>query len=125
MNLAEINFKELRNDVLNALAAVAEKYGCEVTMGNIKYDMTSIDATLYFKAKGDNGESAEEAEFKRLCENYGFKPEDYNAYVTLDDKVYRFIGFNPRARKNHCIIKDINDKQFVCPTEVVRQGLNK
>lgn len=56
MNLAEINFKELRNDVIDALAAVAEKYGCEVTLGNIKYDMTSIDATLYFKAKGENGE---------------------------------------------------------------------
>lgn len=125
MNLAEINFKEFRNDVLNALAAVAEKYDCEVTMGNIKYDMASIDATLYFKAKGDNGESAEEAEFKRLCENYGFKPEDYNAYVTLDDKVYRFVGFNPRARKNHCIIKDINDKQFICPIEAVRRGLDK
>ena len=125
MNLTETNFNQFRNDVLNALAAVAEKYGCEVTIGNIKCDMTSIDATLYFEAKGDNGEPAEEVEFKRVCENYGFKPEDYNAYVTSDDKVYRFVGFNPRARKNHCIIKDINDKQFVCPVEVVRRGLDK
>lgn len=125
MNLTETNFNQFRNDVLNALAAVAEKYDCEATMGNIKYDMTSIDATLYFKAKGDNGESAEEAEFKRVCENYGFKPEDYNAYVILDDKTYRFVGFNPRARKNHCIIKDTNGKQFVCPTEVVRRGFDK
>lgn len=125
MNLTETNFNQFRDDVLNALAAVAEKYECEVTLGNIKYDMTSIDTTLYFKAKGDNGESAEEAEFKRICENYGFKPEDYNAYVILDDKVYRFVGFNPRARKNHCIIKDINDKQFVCPIEAVRRGLDK
>lgn len=125
MNLTETNFNQFRNDVLDALAAIVEKYGCEVTMGNIKYDMTSIDATLYFKAKGDNGESAEEAEFKRLCENYGFKPEDYKAYVTLDDKVYQFVGFNPRARKNHCIIKDINDKQFICPIETVRRGFDK
>ncbi len=125
MNFTEINFKELRNDVIDALASVAEKYGCEVTLGNIKYDMTSIDTILYFQAKGENGESAEETEFKRLCENYGFKPEDYNAYVTLDGKVYRFVGFNPRARKNHCIIRDINDKQFVCPIEVVRRGLDE
>lgn len=125
MNLTETNFKQFRNDVLNALAAVSEKYGCEVTLGNIKYDMTSIDTTLYFKAKGDNGESAEEAEFKRICENYGFKPEDYNAEVTLDDKTYRFVGFNSRARKNHCIIKDINDRQFTCPIESVRRGLGR
>jgi hypothetical protein len=65
MNLTETNFSQFRNDVLNALAAVAEKYGCEATMGNIKYDMSSIDATLYFKAKGDNGEPAEEVDFKK------------------------------------------------------------
>jgi hypothetical protein len=125
MNLTETNFNQFRNDVLNALAAVAEKYGCEATMGNIKYDMSSIDATLYFKAKGENGESAEEAEFKRICEDYGFKPEDYNAYVILDNKAYRFVGFNPRARKNHCIIKDTNGKQFVCPIASIRQGLGR
>lgn len=125
MNLTETNFNQFRNDVLNALAAVAEKYGCEATMGNIKYDMSSIDATLYFKAKGENGEPAEEAEFKRVCGDYGFKPEDYNAYVILDDKAYRFVGFNPRTRKNHCIIKDTNGKQFVCPIASIRQGLGR
>lgn len=53
MNLTETNFNEFRNDILNALAAVAENYGCEIAMGNIKYNMSSIDATLYFKAKGE------------------------------------------------------------------------
>lgn len=125
MNLTETNFNQFRNDILNALAAVAEKYSCEATLGNIKYDMSSIDMALYFKAKGDNGESAEEAEFKRICENYGFKPEDYNAYVILDNKPYRFIGFNPRARKNHCIIKDTNDKQFVCSIDTIKNGMDK
>ena len=125
MNMATVDLKQFRTEVELALAAVAEKYGCEVAAGNIKYDTASVDIAIYFKSKGENGESAEEAEFKRICEDYGFKPEDYNAYVILDDKVYRFVGFNPRARKNHCIIKDINDKQFVCPIETVRRGLGR
>jgi hypothetical protein len=120
MNLAEINFKELRNDVVDALAAVAEKYGCEVTLGNIKYDMTSIDATLYFKAKGDNGESAAQVEFNSRCTDYGFTPEDYRKAICLDGKVYYLVGFNPRARKNCRIIEEKNGKQFACPSAIVK-----
>lgn len=121
MNLTETNFNQFRNDVLNALAAVAEEYGCEVTMGNIKYDMTSIDATLYFKAKGENGESAEEAEFKRICEDYGFKPEDYNHCFLMDGKSYNLIGFNPRARKNYCIVRETQSgKTYVCPPTAIK-----
>jgi hypothetical protein len=120
MNLAEINFKELRNDVIDALAAVAEKYGCEVTLGNIKYDMTSIDATLYFKAKGENGESAAQIEFNSRCADYGFTPEDYRKAVCLDGKMYHLVGFNPRARKNYCIIEEKNGKQFVCSPATVK-----
>ena len=120
MNLTETNFNHFRNDVLNALAAVAEKYGCEVTMGNIKYDMTFIDATLYFKAKGENGESAE-AEFKRICKDYGFKPEDYNHCFLMDGKSYNLIGFNPRARKNYCIVRETQSgKTYVCPPTAIK-----
>ena len=61
MNLVNTDFQQFRNDVLEALAAVAEKYDCEVALGNIRYDMTFIDATLYFKEKRDNSESAAES----------------------------------------------------------------
>lgn len=120
MNLTETNFNQFRDDILNALAAVAEKYGCEVTMGNIKYDMTSIDTTLYFKAKGDNGESATQIQFNSRCADYGFTPEDYLRAVCLDGKMYRLVGFNPRARKNYCIIEEKNGKQFVCSPATVK-----
>ena len=125
MNLTETNFNQFRNDILNALAAVAEKYACEVTMGNIKYDMTSIDTTLYFKAKGDNGESAEEMDFKKYCGDYGFKSEDYNATVVVEGKRYSFIGFNPRARKNYCIIRDAAGKEYATSIALIQSSLRK
>lgn len=123
MNLAETNFNQFRNDVLNALAAVAEKYGCEVSAGNIKYDNLSIDLTLYFKSKGENGESAEEMDFKANCEKYGFSPEDYQKEFSLNGKTYYLVGFNPRARKNHCIIKDEKGSQFVCSIPTIKSSI--
>ena len=125
MNLAETNFKEFRNEVVDALAAVAEKYGCEVTLGKIKYDMTSIDATLYFKAKGENGESAAQIEFNSRCTDYGFTPEDYRKAVCFEGKLYYLVGFNPRARQNYCIIEDKNGKRFICPPAAVKANWSK
>lgn len=123
MNMATVDLKKFQTEVELALAAVAEKYGCEVAAGNIKYDATSADITLYFKSKGENGESAEEVDFKKHCENYGFSKEDYGTKVNLNGKTYRLIGFNPRARKNSCIITDSNGKQFVCSPATIRQAI--
>ena len=121
MNLANTDFKQFRNDVVDALAAIAEKYGCEVTAGNIKYDTSSIDLALYFKAKGENGESAEEMDFKKYCGNYGFKPEDYNHCFLMDGKSFNLIGFNPRARKNYCIVRESQSgKTYVCPPTAIK-----
>lgn len=119
MNMATVDLKKFRNEVELALAAVAEKYGCEVAAGNIKYDTTSVDIAVYFKSKGENGESAEEVDFKKHCKDYGFSMEDYGMKFTLDGKTYRLIGFNPRARKNSCIITDSNGKQYACPPSTV------
>lgn len=125
MNLANTDFKQFRNDVVEALAAIAERYGCEVTAGNIKYDTSSIDLSLYFKAKGENGETAEEMDFKKHCGDYGFKPEDYSATVVFEGKRYSFIGFNPRARKNYCIIRDSAGKEYATSIASIQSSLGK
>lgn len=123
MNFAEVNFKDFRNEICDALAAITEKYNCEVSIGNIKYDSTSADLTLYFKCKGENGESAEEIAFRESCDKYGFTPSDYQKAVILNGKKYSFIGFNPRARKNHCIIKDTNGVQYVASIPTILNGM--
>ena len=125
MNMTSINFNNFRNEIEVALATVAEKYGCEVTAGNIKYDNTSIDISLAFKAKGENGESAEEVDFKKLCNRYGFGPDDYNSVILAGGKAYRFVGFNTRARKNTCILKDANGKTYSCEAAIIRMGMER
>ena len=123
MNMTTVDLKEFRAEVELALAAVAEKYGCEVAAGNIKYDTTSVDLTLYFKSKGENGESAEELDFKKHCKSYGFLPEDYGALIDIEGKLYQFIGFNPRARKNYCIIRDAAGKEYATSIPTIQLNL--
>ena len=123
MNLTNVNFNLFRVDVEKALATIAEIYGCDVTAGKIKYDETSINISIDFKARGENGESGAQVEFNKLCGKYGFKPEDYKKPFVMDGNTYYLVGFNPKARKYYCIISDINGKKFGCTIPAVKIGL--
>ena len=120
MDLSNVNFNLFRADVEKALAAVAEKYGCDVKAGKIKYDSTSINLSLDFLAHGENGESGEQVEFAKLCLKYGFLPSDYRRPVVIDGQTLYLIGFNPKARKYHCIISDLHGRQFGCTPEHIK-----
>lgn len=123
MNLSNVNFNLFREDIEKALAAIAEKYNCDVTAGKIKYDDSLINISIDFKARGKNGESGEQVEFNKLCERYGFKPEHYNNSFIMDGQTYRLVGFNPKARKYYCIIMDNRGKEFCCTIDAVKIGM--
>lgn len=125
MNLKNTDFNKFRADIKAALEAVAAKYDCDVDLGKIKYDENSINISIDFNAKGENGESGEQALFNRTCAMYGFSPEDYNKPFTMDEKVFRLTGFNPKARKYHCLITDNTGKVFGATMESVQLHLHK
>lgn len=123
MDLTNVNFDVFRKEVNDALAAVATKYGCDIDLGKIKYDSNLINISVDFNAKGENGESGEQAVFNRVCVAYGFEPEHYNKRFVMENKIFRLIGFNPKARKYHCIIVDDNGKKYTANTEAVKECL--
>ena len=120
MSLKNTNFEEFRADINAALAAVAEKYGCDVRAGKIKYDDYSINIPIDFNAKGENGESGEQVQFNQACEYYGFKPEHYKKPFVMDEKIFYLTGFNPKARKYHCIIADANGATYGATIDSVK-----
>ena len=125
MDLSNVNFNLFRADVEKALAAVAEKYGCDVTAGKIKYDDISINLSLDFKARGENGESGEQVEFNSLCRQYGFAPENYREELWIDGETYFLVGFLPNARKYHCLMEDAAGKKYKVTIDTVRHGINE
>ena len=105
MILTKEQFVALRSEMETALAAVAEKYNCDVSIGNIRYDDINTDITVSFRSKGTDGKTADQLNFEKYCGQYGFKPEDYGFTFTDKNKTYTFVGFNPRARKNYCLLR--------------------
>lgn len=117
MIMTKEQFNQLRSEMETALAAIAEKYNCDVSIGNIKYDDINTNISVSLRSKGSNGKSADQLNFEKYCGQFGFKPEDYGyTFIDKDGKAYSFIGFNPRARKNYCILR-CGDKTFVTSPE--------
>ena len=108
-----------------ALAAVCEKYGCDVSIGNISYNETEINVTTKF-VNVLEGISAEQTLFNEYCRGYGFTKQDYNKNFQFEGKTMRFYGFNPKARKYHCLAQNIRTKEnYAISLDVVRLALKQ
>ena len=59
MIMTKEQFADLRYEMENALAAIAEKYNCDVSIGNIKYDDINTDIVVSLRSKGADGKSAD------------------------------------------------------------------
>jgi hypothetical protein len=46
-----------------------------------------------------------EERFAEECNRYGFAPTDYRRPIDYGQAYLRLVGFNPRARKNHCVLQ--------------------
>ena len=115
----KVQLENMRNEIKNALASIAEKYNSEIGDCKVKYDITSTTFTIDFNTKGSDGMSAEQNLFNLQCENYGFKTIDYQKAIIIDSKTYYLVGFNPRARKNFCIVENCG-KRYTCSIETAR-----
>ena len=49
--------------------------------------------------------------FNEYCREYGFTKQDYNKNFQFEGKTMRFYGFNPKARKYHCLAQNIRTKE--------------
>lgn len=119
MIMTKEQFAALRSEMEAALSTIAEKYNCDVSIGNIKYDDINTDISVSLRSKGEDGKSADQMNFEKYCHQFGFKSEDYGFTFTDNGKTFEFVGFNPKARKNYCILR-CGDKTFVTSPDGVK-----
>lgn len=112
MTITIDTMKALREEINAAIAAVGDKHGVTVSLGNGSYDRDGL--TAHFKlnvvAKGDDGEVVDEA----LTQLRRFQPSFEGVEVKLRGEAYTVVGYNPKARKNKFVIARSSDcKRFV------------
>ena len=119
MIMTKEQFSQLRYEMETALAAIATKYNCDVSVGNIKYDDINTDIVVSLRSKGADGKPADQLNFEKYCGQFGFKPEDYGFTFTDGKKTFTFVGFNPKARKNYCLLR-CDDQTYVSSPDGIK-----
>lgn len=117
--------KEFRNDFAEAVKDLESQYNIKLSLGTITYSGTTFKVTMSAEtADEEERADSERAKFAAMCAFYGFAPEDFMMPVKIKTKsgytIGELVGFNSRARKNPCIIRDRNsDTTWKCPTSYV------
>ena len=115
-------FKEFRKDFAKAMKPLEQKYDIQAQIGNITYNPSEFRTKLTCIKTSDV--KTEKEEFEHLCERYGFQHDDYLTEFFIGRTKYVLIGFNPKARKNVCVIKQINTGgQYVATAESVKHAI--
>lgn len=100
-------------------AQTGEKYNCNsgfLGIGKLTYKDVDVRTVQDVQKDKDKINDEKRKDFEDKAPIYGFKPEDYKKEFSKDGKIYQLVGFNTRARKNVCIIIDVEtNKEYACP----------
>ena len=122
MEITKEMLRSLREDVNEALAPVAKKYGITLTMGRTSY----LDQSFTSKLEGQvlGGQSRAEVEYETYQSLYGLP--NLNESIMIEGEEFITTGFKNRAKKNKVMVKRLRDnKGFVCSTDVVVAGRDR
>lgn len=119
-------FNNFRNDVREALKAVAEKYGVEINPTNIKYDDIDFTLTLEVVRLVNGTSDANESLWSYYYKVYGFEREDYGKTVVINNEEFKISGIDGKSKKYPIILTRVKDnKKYGYSIASVKEALNR
>lgn len=119
-------FNNFRNDVREALKAVAEKYGVEINPTNIKYDDIDFTLTLEVVRLVNGTSDANESLWSYYYKVYGFEREDYGKTVVMNNEEFKISGIDGKSKKYPIILTRVRDnKKYGYSIASVKEALNR
>lgn len=117
----------LRDEIEDAVKAVADKYDLSITTGRGVYGHTSGRLQLEIAVKGDGGEvlTRERSDFARL--DYMIAPlvkGDLDRSFHHLGRIYKVTGLRVNARKNNIETLRDDGKVYVWPATTVKRLLD-
>ncbi|WP_315922276.1 hypothetical protein [Mesorhizobium sp. SP-1A] len=102
----------LRNDMNEALAAVAEKYGVKIDVGGARYDTMGLSCSYKLEVEAnqtEDGTEAARAKFECYASLFGLSAEDYHNTFDYYGVEYRLVDLNLKARKKPLIVENMSN----------------
>lgn len=111
------NIPQVRKDIEEALKQVAEKHNIGLSIGNIRFSDSEFTTKLTVKSLDADVQEAKDENAKQLlkimAESHGICELDPDKqYKTKDGKVFTFVKYNDRAKKNPFVVEDQQGTQW-------------
>jgi hypothetical protein len=123
------NLKTLRADIDAAFAAIRQKHGVSISIGNISYSPEKATSRLTLVAVGDPSLASDpraaaavkmQGEFKLYAPSFGLTAEQYGATIKHGRDTYKLVGFSPRSPRFPILATNIaNGKTFKLPESAI------
>ena len=97
-----------------ALQAIAEDLGVQITIKNGTFDGGQVTYKVEFAEVGEDGNVAtkEAEDFKAYAFRYGMKPEHLGAEFDAHGDRFRIVGCKPRATKMPILAENAAGKRY-------------
>jgi small-conductance mechanosensitive channel len=116
-NFNKENLKNIRQDITESLKEISEKYGIEISVGNISYHETQMSFPVKAIVLNENTNGKKEM-FKRACVFYGLTESDFGKRFVSNSKTFEVDGLDPKKNKYPLIAKCLTDgKKYKFPVE--------
>jgi hypothetical protein len=108
------NVGMLRNEIENAMADIAEKYGLSISIGNMSYSASKISA------KGFGARILSAASFQDIVisKRLGFKESAYGSTFVHDGETFTITGLKPK-NKRQIVAEGNRGNNYVFPVSMV------
>ena len=120
------NLKDLREDMVAALQAVALKHGVQFTPKGCSFSTTAATFRIEAAVINDGGvaETKERQDFSRYASIYGLKPEWLDQSFRHGSDTYTIIGLATRKSKAPVLARNQAFRTYGFPTNVVAALMN-
>lgn len=115
----------LRPEVNNALKQIGEKYGLSLTIGIISHSELEADMHLLVTAEKNKDFDPAQETWNRSIMFTGLTPEDYGKEILIGKDIFVIAGYNPKAKKNHVVIRSAAGKEYVTDIPSVLKALGR
>lgn len=114
MIITDKEIQNFKSDLKKLCHALELKYDVLIKPGNATYNKDKFELNVTV-LNNDSGEDIDvmELEFRSLCKRYGFKEEDYEKEIVVENysgpRRFAIVGFKPKARKYKYLVKHVDE----------------
>ena len=118
------NCKELRSAMEVAFKALNEKFGIQLSVGNMSYDNDKVNIKVSASTvKNGVALSEHQSDFNKYKEYIGMANYELDQIVVIQGKQYKLVGYKPRC--NNPLLVERLGKVYRVAIDIVLQTAQK